>query len=486
MGGYSSPLLDQYNRDGIVTPGLQRAMEIAKAKLPTIQFPQVTPGGSQQQPTQGAMPPLAPTGQAPVPQLQMPKADQSATSLPLMTTPQVRTPAVAPSPDVQHKEELDRLAASKPGVAQIRNPWLRGLATAGDIALGTFFPRAAMLTPGTTLHHQMLLNRQSGLVNLDDESRLRNAQAAEQGSLPELHKAQADLNAEKIAHKNEVDQANLQLKESEQNRKKDEASQRDQATLAQHGFKRDQTGSIVSLPYEEMSEPQQAAHDLSTSHRELTEATAELRRAQTAGEPEKAKLAEQRIATAQLNANTAIRRLGLSEQQFGLKVGGAPEESALPGQLTQDGKTVGTAFQGNVKPTTTQRDAAGRADTMLDLDARIRKALKNPELAKETGPLIGRLNEAQNRLGTLPHDLAELKNDLVSYGAFQAGLHPVRGIGALEYFDKVMGGLGQTPEELLGKLDSNKATAESVKRVGGVHTEPRPKSSNPHDPLGVL
>ena len=104
------------------------------------------------------------------------------------------------------------------------------------------------------------------------------------------------------------------------------------------------------------------------------------------------------------------------------------------------------------------------------LDSRIRKALQNPELRKATGPLAGRLSEIEGRVGTLPSDLAELRNDLVSYGAFQAGMHPVRGIGAIQYFDKVMGGLGQSPEELIGKLNSNKATAEAVRKVGTPHT----------------
>jgi hypothetical protein len=115
---------------------------------------------------------------------------------------------------------------------------------------------------------------------------------------------------------------------------------------------------------------------------------------------------------------------------------------------------------------------------MDTLDSRIRQGLADPEIRKYMGPAGGRLAEAQGKLGTLPEKVAQFKNDLVSYGAFQAGLHPVRGVDALKYFDAVMGGLGQTPESLTGKLNSNKATSESVERIGGVKPQ-QPQHQGP-------
>ena len=70
----------------------------------------------------------------------------------------------------------------------------------------------------------------------------------------------------------------------------------------------------------------------------------------------------------------------------------------------------------------------------------------------------------------LPDKVAKFRNDPISYGAFQAGLHPVRGIGALHYFDQVMGGLGQTPDELMGKLNSNDETASFAEKRGAMPT----------------
>src|ERR1700761_6606631 len=95
-------------------------------------------------------------------------------------------PVAAPA----HQAELARLTTGdtgKPGVSQIHNPVLRGLAHVGDIAESLFFPAAAAFTPGTTLNHARLVRNARNNVVADDESRVRNAQAAEQESLPEFH-----------------------------------------------------------------------------------------------------------------------------------------------------------------------------------------------------------------------------------------------------------------------------------------------------------
>ena len=118
-------------------------------------------------------------------------------------------------------------------------------------------------------------------------------------------------------------------------------------------------------------------------------------------------------------------------------------------------------------PTAAMRGMGERAATVDDLDAKIRAALENPLIKNGMGPLAGRLKNIQSKFGTLPKDLAELQTDLISYGAFQAGLHPVRGIGAMNYFEKVIGGLGQEPEQLLGKMNSNRAVSQSVQGVAG-------------------
>lgn len=53
------------------------------------------------------------------------------------------------------------------GVDQIKNPLLKGLARAGDIAASVFAPGAASFIPGTTLHHNMLVNQATRNVEKD-------------------------------------------------------------------------------------------------------------------------------------------------------------------------------------------------------------------------------------------------------------------------------------------------------------------------------
>lgn len=203
----------------------------------------------------------------------------------------------------------------------------------------------------------------------------------------------------------------------------------------------------------------------------------------------------------QQQLNQIDKRIGIAQQALGLhgaEVGlkrdsylsanygvGPDGKTELPGVLHDEaGTAVGHLQAHNVTPTTNARDAASRAEDMTGIQSRIESALADPDIQDYMGPVGGRLAEAQGQLGTLPTKVAQFQNDLVSYGAFQAGLHPVRGIGALQYFDKVMGGLHQTPEQLRGKLQSNAATAGTVQQEGVMPTRAGQarKQSAPNSP----
>lgn len=173
------------------------------------------------------------------------------------------------------------------------------------------------------------------------------------------------------------------------------------------------------------------------------------------------KQAAQKLALA--GGNLQMRQKEYLKTAFGVDSGGA----ALPGaNLLPDGTPVGTALNKNVAPTATQKDAAGRAQVGENIRTRILAALKDPQIRSQLGPILGRAKTAQEAIGNLPPGLAQFGNDLKSYAAFQAGMHPVRGIGGLQYFDKVMGGLGQTPEQLEGKLASGHNVAQDVIGIG--------------------
>lgn len=120
------------------------------------------------------------------------------------------------------------------------------------------------------------------------------------------------------------------------------------------------------------------------------------------------------------------------------------------------------------EPTATARNAAERAQTLVDTGERLREGLNDPEILKYMGPNVSPIVWTERHTGYgLPEKVSKFQQDLKSYGAFLTGLHPVKGFGALQYFDEQAGGLGQTPDKLRGVLDSNEDTVNSVIKVAG-------------------
>lgn len=67
----------------------------------------------------------------------------------------------------QDQAEYKRLIDTGSGISQIKNPFLRGLAHAGEIGSDIFVHNLAKVIPGTEAHHQLLVNNQAGMVNND-------------------------------------------------------------------------------------------------------------------------------------------------------------------------------------------------------------------------------------------------------------------------------------------------------------------------------
>lgn len=330
----------------------------------------------------------------------------------------------------------------------------------GNIAGDILDPGATALIPGSDLFKQRQVAQDHALVQQAEEN-----------------KAVEQKEQDTVANEG----ANREQKGDIESSKEDVATAKTNAALAGHGFKLDSEKGIVPLSYEELSPTQQAVHDLKQSQSDQADATAQLRAAQAANAPEQIKLAQQKLASIAQAHSLIAERLGLSRDIFNMHAyGTGPDGKALPGAMMDDNNNpIGTAVQGNVKPTTQARDAATRAGIGEDLEGRIRQQLKDPAIRTQIGPLLGRAKNFQEFVGNLPPELSQFGNDLTSYAAFQAGMHPVRGIGALQYFDKVVGGLGQTPEQLEGKLNSGHAVAEDVKNAGKPKTAGSKEAGSP-------
>lgn len=197
MAGYSSPLLDEYNRTGVVTAPLQRALSDARSKLaPAL------PGGVAATQPGGLVPsPGVPSAAIPAASIGAPASgNPTAPAVPASAAPAAASP-MTPAP-TGHQQELMRLTkpplpSSDPGahtaadtgqsgIGQIHNPWLRMPLKILDAIGSSVLPSLTMGLPGTQLHHQLLVNAARGNVKVDEgqqnteaENKLRGAQTSE-------------------------------------------------------------------------------------------------------------------------------------------------------------------------------------------------------------------------------------------------------------------------------------------------------------------
>lgn len=121
--------------------------------------------------------PTRSTGLARVPDTSVPTPEQ----LPFTLPPRPQAPVL--SDTEQRRKDIE---AQGSGRSRIHNPVLKGLATVGDILLGTFAPRAEMLTPGTEGNYMMRLARATHAEQADQaaaegeaRTRLQEMQAEE-------------------------------------------------------------------------------------------------------------------------------------------------------------------------------------------------------------------------------------------------------------------------------------------------------------------
>jgi len=115
--------------------------------------------------------------------------------------PALGSPLVTQAPPTQtqtDQTERNRLINTGSGVDQISNPLLRGIAKTADIVGSVFAPNLAQFIPGTTLHHQLLMNQATNNVEKDqaeDEADThqqdQQAQVTQRQALAEQEQAKA-------------------------------------------------------------------------------------------------------------------------------------------------------------------------------------------------------------------------------------------------------------------------------------------------------
>lgn len=390
------------------------------------------------------------------------------------------------------------------GVQQIHNPWLRGLATVGDVLASGVFPRFGQFIPGTTGYHNNLVagneraieGEQASAKNAVDVAHTQ-AGTAEELSLPELHKTQAELAAEKLHSTETAKDADRAIKQAEEDRKTGADKQKIEQHLRDTGYKYDDNGAIVPVPYEEMTVKQKQAHDtlaagqsLRESQAELADARAAYVKAQKDGIPAAQEVARKRVAAAQQNAATAAGRLGLSRDNFNAEfLGTAPGGEALAGGETdENGKPIGTKVAAGNKPGATVQGRASQAGSIIEVGNNLKFEIDKHKDA--LGNLSDYWKQATNGTPIADPVASKLMSEIASYAALQPAMHGMRGGQVMKEFEKMVGGIPKDPEALKAAIDGIGETAAVIKKQGqpahtgsGSGAQPKPTTQAEYDAI---
>jgi hypothetical protein len=419
---------------------------------------------AQQQQQTASMPP--PGGMTSAPPISMPGMQAPTPNLPPPTQPNVTGPTRlhADQTELQRKQDTgsgisqisqriqdSSLGQAHPLVGKLLGGAAQGLATLGDVGLRAVAPSVDLALPGTSLHHISDLRQGERQVAGDEANQEKEAQTRNLDLQPQLKLAQQNLNQQK--------------QENVVQHQKDAL----EAQLREHNLKSDEDGQIVPLKYEEMTPAAQAIHDLKGSQEELADANAALKKAQNDPNSPAFRLAQQRVNNATQSRSVAMERLGLSEKQFEMRAHGTEGGEALPGSMIgDDGRTIGTAFQANVRPTGTQRTKGNMADSAAQQISDMKSIIsKRPDIF---GPLAGRTTDLQVWLGSQDPDAQRFRAARTIAGDHLAGTFGGRSAEALHALDNALGQFKDNPSAAMAGLDQLAGATKNFQKAGTVKT----------------
>lgn len=408
-----------------------------------------------------------------------PPAAQGIAQMRPMAPPAGPAPQMAPSPAQQN---LQRLQSSPAGDRGIKNPVGRTLATIGDVALSTLLPGAAMLTPGTQLHHDVLLHQAQNAVTNEDALKntatrrgLEQAQATEQASLPELHQTQADLAAQKARNANLLGQqketdtrvnneGKLTVEQQKANDLASRANRVNETNQRKLGMvpDEDNPGHFRPITDEEMTPVEQSASALKKANANYAKAHADYMEALATHQPDKIATTQKRLDL--MSANLGLRNKEYMMHAYGTGADGAP----LPGGAQTDtGQSVGTVNAHNVLPTGQEINKGDLAKSALAQVQTMRDIIKRkPGLF---GPGDGRVSKLELGIGNSDPDALKYKaaqDYLAEHGAGVLGARSTHVLTSLE-------GLQDphfNPASLNSALDEAEATFKPFADKGVRHT----------------
>jgi hypothetical protein len=493
MGGLTNPLLDEING---LSPGAKAALQSAhnagtsqattQAAIPDVISAQTNPpkfmGAQRQDLSSPAPDPSHLFSRAPMPVLAPPNpgfaaARQSAQPSPAPSTdrmlppsqestvpsiglsspqPQVKAPLGTSTGDIS---ERARLLNTGTGVHQIQDhPVLKAAAGIGDYLLSNLLPGPASQIPGTTAHHNFLLGQNTKQTATDLGNEQKQATTA---------KTQADVPLEQATTAHTAE----------------ETSEMPAKAASEQGLQSAQTAHL-GAETEEMKagKPMESSAGLlqvkpdGTAQRITVDG-------QPVGPPLKTEVKQIEVGgkphQVLINSLTGdhLRDLGISGekpiQPPGITMivpngagGGTVQRIGVGGTVAPGAQTAAGVNTMNT-PTTTQRTAAGRADTVISMAPEVLTRIDS--VASKMGPIAGRWNEfMQGKVGSDDPDFAALRSDLLMMSSAVALAHAQGRLpeNLREEFDRAINAPKQTPENLKATINAMIPWLQKVKDQG--------------------
>jgi len=468
----TNPILDEL---GGLSPGAQQALLAAHNS--TALTPPSTPPVDQglqspskiQKPAQIGAPPTAqPAG--------MPSTVPNMGSSPM---PSVQAPRGTLQGD---ENERGRLEASGPGITQIHSkiensefgqnhPTLGKIAGYGaeiplrilEAAGSTLGPlrSAEQLLPGTQAHHAMEMHNLNTDIGKESEENLQgaqtnetNAKAGETTARAGLTNLEAGALPQKNADTHDIAQATVGHLDASTDALKDP-----QAKTAFEAWQRQNPQGTVEdwLKLQADNKPSPKENDFEQYYKDY--------------------LADQGIkdsAHARLVAREKYAAAGQLPQRapiVNMFVPGADGQSTLqtirPGQSVGPGAQTAAGLNAMNTPTTQQRTAAGRAETVVAMAPEVMSRIDS--MASKLGPVEGRWNEfMQGKLGSDDPDFAALRSDLLMMSSAVALAHAQGRLpeNLREEFDHAINAPKQTPQNLKATIQTMIPWLKQVQNQG--------------------
>jgi hypothetical protein len=375
---------------------------------------------------------------------------------------------------IQGKLEGSQFGQVHPVAAKILGGLGQGLAKLGDVGLSAIAPALAINLPGTEYHHLAELHGLNKQIGSEEGEQEKEAQTADLQAQAPLRAAQTKEEETKAQDQPAVDQAEI----AEHNAQAS-ALLHPQAKTDFEAWQQQNPGKPIEEWLKAQSDskvpPEQHVPVLGDDGKPTFANYSRGEWTDSHGQPIK-----NPRPIPPPNAAGAVTMIvpGPDGQQR--------VERLSPGQVVAPGAQTAAGVNAVNTPTTQQRTAAGRAETVVAMAPEVMSRID--ALAPKLGPIEGRWNEyMQGKIGMNDPDFAALRSDLLMMSSAVALAHAQGRLpeNLREEFDRAINAPTQTPANLKATIQTMLPWLQQMQNQGQPNRQPANSSQEPSRPANV-